>query len=78
MTDVDDRAGLYSPVTLSNEKAPSPSGHLHTRTLPAPAAWRPLTADARLIADPVPAGLAGIPYLDTTTGSVLHADLKRD
>ena len=54
MTDLDHRVGLCSLVTLSNEKAPAPSGHATTRTRPAPAASGPLTADARPIADPVP------------------------
>jgi hypothetical protein len=40
---------------------------------PAPArlraAWGPVTADARPIADPFPAGPAGIHYLDPRTGS---------
>jgi len=70
MTDVDDRAGRCSPVTLSNEKAPSPSGHAHIRTRPAATAWRPLTAHARLIAIPFPAPWPVSHHLDPTTGSV--------
>ena len=42
---------------------------LHTRTRAAPAAWGPVTADARPIADPFPADPAGIYYLNTRTGS---------
>jgi hypothetical protein len=79
MTDLDDRAGLCSAVTLSNDKAPSPiqaRPHPHP---PAPAAWEPLMADAWPIADPGPSRLGGMPLPRPHTprpAPFVHADLK--
>jgi hypothetical protein len=77
MTNLDDRAGLCSPVTLSNEKAPAPSGHVLARIHLARAAWGPLTADARPIADPA-SGRPGRPPTTSTPRppSFVHPDLK--
>jgi hypothetical protein len=71
MIDLDDRAGLFSPVTLSNEKAPSA-----IRACPHPhppdsgglgVAHGRHTADCRCRSQPAwPASH----YLNSTTGSV--------
>jgi hypothetical protein len=70
MTDLDDRTGLCSPVTLSNEKAPSP---IRACSRPHPpgssglgAAHGRRTADCRSRSQPAwPASH----YHDPTTGS---------
>jgi hypothetical protein len=71
MTDLDHRAGRCSLVRLSNEKAPSPSGHAHP---PAPARLQPPLGRSRpthgQLPIPFPPGLARIHCLDPTTGSV--------
>jgi hypothetical protein len=71
MTEIHGRIGLCLPVTLSNEKAPSPiraCSHPHS---PGSGGLGPLTADARPISDPrsQPAWPASH-YVDPTTGSV--------
>jgi hypothetical protein len=71
MTELDHPAGCWSPVTLSNDKAPSPIRACSLHAQPAPAAWGPLTADARPIAEPVPSRAGRhATHLDPTTGSV--------
>jgi len=71
MTDLDDRAGLCSPVTLSNEKALSP---IRPCCPTAPVRLRAPGGRSRpthgRLPIPFPAGLAGLHYLDPTTGSV--------
>jgi hypothetical protein len=69
MTDLDDRVGRCSPVTLSNEKAPS---LFRASSPPAPVRLRAPGSRSRPTHGrlPFPAGLAGIRYLDPTAGSV--------
>jgi hypothetical protein len=79
MTDLEHRAGRCSPVTLSNEKAPSP---IRVCPTPAPARLRPTgTAHGRRTADCRSRSQSAWPAshdLDLTTGPFVHADLKRE
>jgi hypothetical protein len=79
MTDLDDRTGLCSPVTLSNEKAPSPiraCSHPHP---PGSGRLGTAHADARPIADPVPSRPGRHPSATTLRPAPLvHADRKRE
>jgi hypothetical protein len=79
MTDLEHRAGRCSPVTLSNEKSPSPirvCPHPHP---PGSGRQGPLTADARPIADPGPSRPGRHPTTSTPQlAPFVHADLKRE
>jgi hypothetical protein len=79
MTDVDNRAGPSSPVTLSSKKAPSPiraSSHPHP---PGSGHLGPLPVDARPTADPAPSRPGRHPTTSTPRPApFVHADLKRD
>jgi hypothetical protein len=62
MAEIHGRAGPLLACHVIQRQGPQPHpGMLNTRTRPAPAAWGPLTADARPIADPFPTGPADIP-----------------
>jgi hypothetical protein len=79
MAEIHGRLGLCLPVTLSNEKAPSPIRACLHSTRPASGAWEPLTADARPITDPVPSRPGRHPTTTTRRPALfVHADLKRE